>query len=90
MSVEFTPRTLEIFGRTYRLEWDEDAWVPDRERWPAAWRRLFNTEPPPGGYSGEILPLADEHADLGDTDVFRFGDRLIVSSFDGYSLWVPA
>lgn len=84
--------TLKVFGRLWRPVWTEDDCTlrdPDAERWPAAWKRLFNVDPPPGKYSGEILPIADEHADLGDTDVFRFGDRLVVSSFDGFSLWVP-
>lgn len=81
-----------MFSQKWKRVWLEDDCTlrdPDAERWPAAWRRLFSSEPPPVTYSAEILPIADAHADLGDADAFLLGDRVVMSSFDGFSLWVP-
>lgn len=86
MSGEFT--AVQAFGKTWRRVWAEDECLrhdPSAERWPAAWRRLFNTEPP-----DERAPMTPEdHEDWGDADAVRYGERMVVRSYDGHSLWVP-
>jgi hypothetical protein len=84
-----SPTEIEAFGVRGKLVWLEDEALrhdPTAERLAGAWRRLFNAEPP-----DEHAPTTPKnHEDWGDASAHRFGDRMIVSSYDGQSIWVPA
>lgn len=83
-----SPR-LQAFGRTWRCVWEEDECLrkdPDAECWPAAWKRLFGEDPP----NKRAATKPQDHEDFGDAGALRVGDRLILHSYDGHSLWVPA
>lgn len=88
MAVAQGPTIIEAFGRSFRRVWQEDECLrhdPDAERWPAAWTRLFSENPP-----DERSTSPDRHEDWGDADAVLFGDRMVVRSYDGHSIWIPA
>jgi hypothetical protein len=75
-------QTVAAFGKEWRRLWQEDECLlrdPDAEHIEGAWKRLIGTE-----YPGTARFA---HEDWGDAGAFHVAGKLVVSSFDGYSLW---
>lgn len=67
------------FGVGWKRVWVEDDALPhDRELSDEAWFRLF-------GESRPDLKTADDYFDGGDADFYRFGNRMLISSYPGDS-----
>lgn len=76
--------TVEAFGRTWKRVWVEDEALRhiDGERVDAAWLRLFG-EPMP---TRRLRDCPTE--DWGDTFAHLVGERVVLVSYDGDSIWI--
>lgn len=75
-------QTTTAFGKEWRRLWQEDECLrhdPDAEHIEGAWKRIVGTE-----YPGTRNAPKE---DWGDADASLVAGKLVVSSFDGYSLW---
>jgi predicted HAD superfamily Cof-like phosphohydrolase len=78
---------IEAFGRKWKRVWQEDEATrnfPDNaghEYVDAAWKRLFGEEYPKPAQR-------DAYEDWGDSSAYLIGERAVVSSFDGCSIYV--
>jgi 8-oxo-dGTP pyrophosphatase MutT (NUDIX family) len=82
------PVTREAFGHSWRRVWVEDDTTrmdPDAEKVHQAWKRLYNTAYPMSSDNPNAMTVPFEN--WGDASAYRLGNRMMVSAYDGHSLW---